>query len=123
MTFYIFLFLGIMAVIQAFFDPYLPQPTLSPPKTYIYNPVSQPRNKCDLFNKYDLDIEDTTIVINALHYYKKVDKKGNFKQYTPERINKLRDKIIDQQMKNIDQNIKNKKETNAIFPPMFLLFL
>ena len=30
---------------------------------------------------YELDFEDYTIIINALHYYKKVEKRGNFKQY------------------------------------------
>lgn len=43
--------------------------------------------------KIDIDIEDYTIILNALHYYKKVEKRGNFKQYDEERINALRDKI------------------------------
>lgn len=38
-----------------------------------------------------LSVEDYTILINALHYYKKAEKRGNFQQYTDERINKLRD--------------------------------
>ena len=38
-------------------------------------------------------MEDYTIILNALHYYKKVEKKGNFKQYNEERVNKLRDKM------------------------------
>jgi len=46
--------------------------------------------------KIDIDIEDYTIILNALHYYKKVEKKGNFKQYDDERINALRDKIAQQ---------------------------
>jgi predicted RNase H-related nuclease YkuK (DUF458 family) len=46
-----------------------------------------------------LTIEDYTIIINALHYYKKVEKRGNFKRYTIERINKLRDKLSEQFMK------------------------
>ena len=46
--------------------------------------------------KIDIDIEDYTIILNALHYYKKVEKKGNFKQYDDERINVLRDKIAQQ---------------------------
>ena len=41
---------------------------------------------------YNLSIEDTTIILNSLHYYKK----GNFKQYDTERINKLRDSIVEQ---------------------------
>tara|TARA_B100001093_G_C25893180_1_gene621366 strand:+ start:49 stop:225 length:177 start_codon:yes stop_codon:yes gene_type:complete len=46
--------------------------------------------------KIDIDIEDYTIILNALHYYKKVEKKGNFQQYDEERINALRDKIAQQ---------------------------
>ncbi len=42
---------------------------------------------------FELSMEDYTILINALHYYKKVEKKGNFQQYDDERINKLRDKM------------------------------
>jgi len=45
---------------------------------------------------YELDFEDYTIIINALHYYKKVEKRGNFKQYDEERINALRDKLAKQ---------------------------
>ena len=45
---------------------------------------------------FDLDMEDFTIIQNALHYYKKVEKKGNFKQYDSERINSLRDKLSEQ---------------------------
>ena len=41
--------------------------------------------------KFDLSMEDYTIILNALHYYKKVEKRGNFEQYDDERINKLRD--------------------------------
>jgi predicted RNase H-related nuclease YkuK (DUF458 family) len=47
----------------------------------------------------NLTIEDYTIIINALHYYKKVEKRGNFKQYDTERINELRDKLSEQFMK------------------------
>jgi hypothetical protein len=43
--------------------------------------------------KIDITIEDYGIIINALHYYKKVEKKGNFQQYDDERINFLRDKL------------------------------
>ncbi len=43
--------------------------------------------------KFDLDMDDYTIILNALHYYKKVEKRGNFKQYDEERVNKLRDKM------------------------------
>jgi hypothetical protein len=47
----------------------------------------------------NLTIEDYTIIINALHYYKKVEKRGNFKQYNTERINELRDKLSEQFVK------------------------
>jgi hypothetical protein len=46
--------------------------------------------------KIDITIEDYGIIINALHYYKKVEKKGNFHQYDDERINSLRDKLAHQ---------------------------
>jgi hypothetical protein len=31
--------------------------------------------------KLDITMEEYGIIINALHYYKKVEKKGNFQQY------------------------------------------
>ena len=43
--------------------------------------------------KVDISIDDFTMIINALHYYKKVDKKGNFKTYTKNKINNLRDRL------------------------------
>ena len=48
--------------------------------------------------RFDLSIEDYTIILNALHYYKKttVEKRGNFKQYTEERVNDLRDRMSHQ---------------------------
>ena len=47
--------------------------------------------------KIDITMEDYGIIINALHYYKKVEKKGNFQQYDDdERINFLRDKLAHQ---------------------------
>tara|TARA_Y100000401_G_scaffold63554_1_gene50508 strand:+ start:1415 stop:1588 length:174 start_codon:yes stop_codon:yes gene_type:complete len=45
---------------------------------------------------FELTIEDYTIILNALHYYKKVEKRGNFQQYDDERINALRDKMAKQ---------------------------
>ena len=50
--------------------------------------------------KFNLDIEDYTIILNALHYYKKVEKRGNFQQYDELRINALRDKLAKQLMEN-----------------------
>ena len=52
---------------------------------------------------FDLDIEDFTIILNALHYYKKVEKRGNFQQYDTDRINQLRDKLSNQ-MFNLEEN-------------------
>ena len=46
--------------------------------------------------KFDLSMEDYTIIVNALHYYKKVEKRGNFKQYNEERVNDLRDRMAHQ---------------------------
>jgi len=46
--------------------------------------------------KFDLTLEDYTIILNALHYYKKVEKRGNFQQYDGERVNELRDKLAHQ---------------------------
>ena len=43
--------------------------------------------------EFNLTMEDFTIIQNALHYYKKVDKKGNFSKFDEERINRLRDKL------------------------------
>ena len=45
---------------------------------------------------FELSIEDHTIILNALHYYKKVEKRENFKQYDEERINQLRDLLVHQ---------------------------
>lgn len=45
---------------------------------------------------FDLSIEDFTIVLNALHYYKKVEKRGNFQAYDDARINTLRNKLSKQ---------------------------
>jgi hypothetical protein len=45
---------------------------------------------------FDLSIEDFTIILNALHYYKKVEKRGHFQAYDDERINALRDSLASQ---------------------------
>ena len=45
---------------------------------------------------FELSMDDYTIILNALHYYKKVDKRGNFSRYDEERINQLRDKMARQ---------------------------
>tara|TARA_B100001939_G_scaffold263744_1_gene230944 strand:- start:386 stop:553 length:168 start_codon:yes stop_codon:yes gene_type:complete len=46
--------------------------------------------------QFDLSIEDYTIILNALHYYKKVEKYPNFSHFDVQRINKLRDKMARQ---------------------------
>ena len=43
--------------------------------------------------KVDITVEDYTIILNALHYYKKVEKQGNFDLYTDEKINALREAV------------------------------
>ena len=50
---------------------------------------------------FELSLEDHTIILNALHYYKKVEKQGNFKQYDEERINELRDLLVHQLVNGI----------------------
>ena len=42
---------------------------------------------------FELDIEDFTIIINALHYYKKAEKYPSFAHFDEARVNKLRDKL------------------------------
>ena len=37
-------------------------------------------------HSFDLTMEDYTIILNALHYYKKVEKHPNFAQYDEDRI-------------------------------------
>ena len=46
--------------------------------------------------RFNLTMEDYTIILNALHYYKKIEKRGNFKKYDDEYINGLRDKMAHQ---------------------------
>jgi len=43
-----------------------------------------------------LTLEDYTIIQNALHYYKHVEKRGNFQQYDVKRCEELRDKLAKQ---------------------------
>jgi len=44
----------------------------------------------------DITMEEYGIIINALHYYKKVKKLGNFQQYDDKIVNQLRDKLAHQ---------------------------
>ena len=50
--------------------------------------------------RFRLDMEDYTILINALHYYKKVEKRGNFRKYDEDRINRLRDNLANELVQN-----------------------
>ncbi len=45
---------------------------------------------------FTLSIEDFTIILNALHYYKAVEKRGHFQAYDSNRINALRDQLAQQ---------------------------
>ena len=53
---------------------------------------------------FELSLEDYIIILNALHYYKKVDKKGHFQQYDSDRIDGLRDKLAYQLIPSEDSN-------------------
>ena len=55
---------------------------------------------------FDLSMEDYTIILNALHYYKKVEKRGNFEQYDEARINQLRDDMAHQLLWNQSEHIE-----------------
>jgi len=46
--------------------------------------------------KLDITMEEYGIIINALHYYKKVKKLGNFQRYDDKIVNQLRDKLAHQ---------------------------
>tara|TARA_A100001391_G_scaffold79428_2_gene51559 strand:- start:380 stop:547 length:168 start_codon:yes stop_codon:yes gene_type:complete len=43
--------------------------------------------------RFDLSMEDYTVILNSLHYYKKVEKYPNFAHFDEKRINALRDKM------------------------------
>jgi len=51
---------------------------------------------------FELSMEDYTIILNALHYYKKVEKRDNFQQYDDKRINMLRDKMAYQLIPSVN---------------------
>jgi ABC-type uncharacterized transport system YnjBCD substrate-binding protein len=46
--------------------------------------------------KFDLTMMDYTIILNALHYYKKVEKKAGFVSVTDDQINAIRDNMANQ---------------------------
>jgi hypothetical protein len=45
---------------------------------------------------FELSVDDFTLILNALHYYRKVEKRGHFQKYDDLRINQLRDKLAQQ---------------------------
>ena len=45
---------------------------------------------------FELTLDDYTLILNALHYYKKVEKVGAFQKYDEKAINNLRDKMSKQ---------------------------
>ena len=53
---------------------------------------------------FTLSLEDYTIILNALHHYKKVDKHTNFQQYDEERINLVRDRLAYQLIPSMKSN-------------------
>ncbi len=63
---------------------------------------------------FDLTMEDYTVILNALHYYKKVEKRGNFKQYNDEKINLLRDKLAYQLIPSINSNPNGKEREEGV---------
>lgn len=46
--------------------------------------------------RFFLSLKDYTLLLNALHYYKKAEKQGDFSEFDEEQINALRDKLADQ---------------------------
>ena len=63
---------------------------------------------------FDLTMEDYTVILNALHYFKKVEKRGNFKQYNDEKINLLRDKLAYQLIPSINSNPNGKEREEGV---------
>ena len=62
--------------------------------------------------KFELDMEDFTIIQNALHYYKHVEKRGHFSKFDEERVNRLRDKLSYQMIPSM-----NSKDGTVPSPP------
>lgn len=50
---------------------------------------------------FELTIDEFTIIQNALHYYKKVEKQGLFAKYDDKACNDLRDKLSHQLLHGI----------------------
>ena len=64
-----------------------------------------------LIMDFDLTMEDYTIILNALHYYKKVEKRGQFQQYDDAKINLLRDKLAYQLVPSFRSNPNDENTT------------
>ena len=64
-----------------------------------------------LIMDFDLTMEDYTIILNALHYYKKVEKRGQFQQYDDVKINLLRDKLAYQLVPSFRSNPNDENTT------------
>lgn len=43
--------------------------------------------------RFDLTMDDFTLIQNAVHYYKHVDKRGHFQKYDIDRCEELRNKL------------------------------
>ena len=82
----------------------VPPPTPTPTPQIPVQSQSQSQSSSSI---YSLNVDDTTMIINALHYYKKVEKKGNFVKYNNNKINQLRDKINKQFMQQKKYEEKN----------------
>ena len=61
---------------------------------------------------FELTMEEFTIIQNALHYYKHVEKRGQFQQFDVERVNRLRDKLSYQMIPSV-----NSKDGTVPSPP------
>ena len=59
--------------------------------------------------KFELSMEDYTIILNALHYYKKVEKYPNFAHFDDSRVNELRDNLSQQLVPSKNILINNQK--------------
>ena len=46
--------------------------------------------------KFELTMDDFILIQNSIHYYKQVEKRGNFQQYDVARCEELRDKLAKQ---------------------------
>jgi hypothetical protein len=60
-------------------------------------------------HSFELTLEDYTIIINALHYYKKCKKYPEFSHFDEDRINLLRDKMAYQLIPSPYSNPKLRK--------------